>query len=159
MSNLLKRLAVPAVLFLVVLGVRSEAADSWPIVVNGQAKAAIVIPANASAAVHVAAEDLQRYVLLMSGARLPIHEALVDSKPQVFTDTTVILINPAGDGPAESDGSFIVRTERESGRPPTIRITGRGAPGAMYGAYTLLEKLGGKFFHPEEEFIPKTKDL
>ncbi len=136
----------------------SAAAKPWVIAENGKAKAAIVIPKDASAPVRVAADDLQKYVALISGAKLPIHEA-AGSTPLVFTDTTVILINPAGDGLPEPDGSFIIRTERESGRPPTIRITGKGAVGAMYGTYTLIEKLGVRFFHPEQEYVPKSHDL
>lgn len=150
---------VSMMLLCAVLSAASAAEKPWVIAEKGHPRAVIVIPKDSGTAVQIAASEVRKYVELASGARLPIREAEAKNPPVFMDGTTVILINPTGDGIPESDGSFILRTERESGRPPTVRITGRGGVGAMYGAYTFLEKLGVRFFHPEQEYVPKRPDL
>ena len=154
------RAAIWALLLCMTLGAPVQAGSKpWVIVKNGKPRAVIVIPKDAGTPIRIAAGDLQAYVEKMSGARLPIHEAIAAPPLVLPQGTTAILINPAGDGIPESDGSFIIRTERESGRPPTIRLTGRGGVGAMYAAYTFIEKLGVRFFHPEQEYVPNRPNL
>lgn len=137
----------------------SAAEKPWVIAEKGQPRAVIVIPKDAGPAIGIAANELRKYVERISGARLPIMETIGPETPEFPKDTTVILISPVGAGVPETDESFVIRTERKSGLPPMIRLVGRGDIGAMYAVYAFIEKLGVRFFHPEQEWIPKQPDL
>jgi hypothetical protein len=138
------------------VGMCAYASDTpWVIVKGGKPRAVIVISKDAGTPVRIAADDLQSYVEKMSGARLPIREGDASSAK----GTTAILMARVNEGRLVSDESLLIRTERKPGLPPAIVLGGRGDSGVMYATYTFIEKLGVRFFHPEQEYVPKRSDL
>jgi hypothetical protein len=121
---------------------------------KGQSPYRIVIPANAIPSERYAAEELQRYLERISGAKLPI---LTDAEKPVARE--IVLGDNAHLGRARGkidfarlgpDG-FVLR---EEGR--RLIIAGGRPRGTWNGVYTLLEEqLGVRWFTPELEVVPK----
>lgn len=152
----LLRLSILALLC-TMLGAHAQAASKpWVIAKGGKPMAVIVIPKDAGTPIKIAAQDLQGYVARISGAQLPIREG---DAPVTSADTTVIVMARVNDSRLLSDESLLIRTERKPGSAPTIVLGGRGDVGVMYAAYTFIEKLGVRFFHPEQEYVPQHADL
>ena len=114
------------------------------LVENGQSRYRIVISANAIASERYAADELQRYLEKISGAKLPI---VTDAEK--LTDYEILL----GDNtraPRNPDG-FTLRTDRNR-----LVIAGGRPRGTLYGVYALLEeKFGVRWFTPDCEVVPK----
>ncbi|MEO6034637.1 MAG: DUF4838 domain-containing protein [Verrucomicrobiota bacterium] len=121
---------------------------------QGKSKYTIVVPADAIASERYAAEELQRYLEKMSGAKLPIaassqnssaHEIILGDDPRLAR--VGAKIDYAKLGP---DG-FVVRTDGNR-----LFISGGRPRGTLNGVYTLLEEnLGVRWFTPELEKVPK----
>lgn len=117
---------------------------SLDLVVNDISRAAIVVAdARAEAPVRFAAEELRRYIALMSGADLPLRDAA--EGPAVVLAT--------GDVPGGED-AFRMRTE--DGR---LYLTGASPRAVLYAAYALLERLGCTFAVPGEDTVPRCATL
>jgi hypothetical protein len=123
---------------------------------NGQPVALIVVGDNASPSDRFVAGELQRYIELLSGAKLAI------ASPQVMSGQargkSLILVG----GPESNDlvrraanhrqvnfaglkpEGYILRHIRLEGRP-TLVVGGNDESGTMYAAYDLLERLGFVF--------------
>ena len=125
---------------------------------NGSSAFRIIIPTEAIPAERYAAEELQSYLLKISGVKLPI---LTDSEPAsrneiVLGETSrVKTFNESlafgGYGP---DG-FNLLTEKGK-----LFITGGRPRGTLNGVYSLLEeKLGVRWFTPELEHVPKATQV
>lgn len=125
---------------------------------KGKSEYRIVISASAIASERYAADELQRYLERMTGARFPL---ALDSDPASSKEILIgdnarlrklKLQNECAQlGP---DG-FILRTE---GR--TLIIAGGKPRGTLNGVYTFLEdKLGVRWFTPELQRIPPTPRL
>lgn len=120
---------------------------------NGRSPYQIVIASGAIAPERFAAEELQRYLASMTGARLPI---VADSEARhahelVLGAATIPdhAANENGADPPGPDG-FTLRTLGDR-----LTITGAAPRGTLYGVYALLEdKLGVRWFTPDVEFIP-----
>ncbi len=130
------------------LGLGASAAHGLTLVDNGQAKAEIIVRPIASPVERFAAEELQKYLKKMSGAELPIRataaggvRVLVGEQPR-----------PAGQsplfGPDDDAESFVLRTSGDD----TLSLAGNGPRGTLYAVYTLLERLGVRFFAPDFAF-------
>lgn len=125
-------------------------ANAITLVENGQSRYRIVIPANAIASERHAADELQRYLEKISGAKLPIvtdAEKPTDYEILLGNNTHAPRINFAALG---SDG-FTLRTHRDR-----LLIAGGQPRGTLYGVYALLEeKLGVRWCAPDCEVVPK----
>src|ERR1044071_10172273 len=104
---------------------------------NGQTKYTIVLPANPIPSERYAAEELQRYLERISGAKLPIltdtgplasREILLGDNAHLRTLKQKIDFNKLG-----PDG-FVLRTE--GGK---LVIAGGRPRGTLYGVYALLD--------------------
>jgi hypothetical protein len=121
---------------------------------DGKSLYRIVVPQKAIPSERYAAEELQRYLERISGAKLPI---VTDSEPMGSHEILLgdnahlrklgIQVDFAKLG---TDG-FVLRTFQNH-----LIIAGGRPRGTLYGVYALLEeKLGVRWFTPEVEFVPK----
>jgi hypothetical protein len=121
---------------------------------HGVTRYRIVLPAAAIPAERYAAEELQRYVEKMGGAKIPIvsdaeppvsREILLGSNSHLKKLTAKIDFHKLG-----TDG-FVLRADGNR-----LIIAGGSPRGTLNGVYTLLEeKLGVRWFTPELETVPR----
>ncbi|MFA4029751.1 MAG: hypothetical protein GDYSWBUE_001045 [Candidatus Fervidibacterota bacterium] len=118
----------------------------------------IVIAKDAIPSEQHAAQELQRYIERMSGAKLPI---VTDDQPMQKREIMVgesahtkklrLRVDVKGLG---TDG-FIMQTVGES-----LIIVGGKPRGTLYGVYALLEeKFGVRWFAPDVEYVPKVERI
>ena len=128
------------------------------IVADGKSEFSIVTSENADECIMTAAEELQTYIEKISGAELEIitenqlaegEKAIVLGKTRLEKEITEV--NRAAIGAdgflLYSDGNYLL-------------IAGGDSRGTLYGVYTLLEDyLGVRWFTPELEVVPESKDV
>ncbi|MFO1512445.1 MAG: DUF4838 domain-containing protein [Verrucomicrobiota bacterium] len=134
------------------------ASTDLPLAEKGKSQYRIVLPAQAIPAERYAAEELQRYLEKMSGAKLPIvtdvekpvaREILLGNNSHLATLPAKIDFTKLG-----TDG-FVLRAEGDR-----LIIAGGRPRGTLNGVYTLLEeKLGVRWFTPELEPGPTLEDI
>jgi hypothetical protein len=147
-----------SVVIFIQLLVASSAGAGVTLVDHGTSAYRIVLPAAAIPAERYAAEELQRYLEKISGARLPIvsdgetpgsQEIVLGDNSHQRDQRAKIDIEKLG-----PDG-FVLRTDGER-----LIIAGGRPRGTLNGVYTLLEeKLGVRWFTPIVEVVPKKKDI
>ncbi len=125
---------------------------------KGKSEYRIVIPANAIPSERYAADELQRYLERMTGARFPLalDSDRSTSREILVGDTARLRKLKLQDACAKlgSDG-FIIRTDGRN-----LIIAGGQPRGTLNGVYTFLEdKLGVRWFTPELQRIPPTPRL
>ncbi|MEN6604112.1 MAG: DUF4838 domain-containing protein, partial [Bryobacteraceae bacterium] len=113
---------------------------------NGRSDYTIAVAGNAPAPERRAAEELQRFLAEISGARLPIANQCA-SKRCIQVGSS-FAHRPFG--PEE----YWLRTAGE-----TLIVTGGRPRGTLYGVYTLLDKLGCRWYTTEVSRIPKRPDI
>ena len=124
---------------------------------QGKSTYSICVSESASPSERRGAEELQKFVEEMSGARLPI---ITDAeKPEgdlVLVGNSNLIQKLGLRIPFERLGSegFVLRTEGSH-----VVIMGGRQRGAMYGVYTFLEKLGCRWFARDLSVIPKNPTL
>jgi hypothetical protein len=128
------------------------------LVQQGRSDWRIVIATNAAPAERYAAEELQRYLERISGARLEIssettpvaaHEIVVGKSSRLDG------LKPALDFAKLGSDGFVLRSG--GGR---LVIAGGGPRGTLYGVYALLEdQFGVRWFAPDCELVPKRERL
>jgi len=124
------------------------------LVQNGKSSYSIVIAPDASQSERHGAEELQKFLEEMSGARLPITSQsqrgmlLVGDSPAL--EKLNLRIPFADLGPE----GFVLKTSGQH-----VVIAGGRLRGSMYGVYTFLEKLGCRWFTPEVSRIPKARTI
>lgn len=114
------------------------------LVKGGRSEYSICLAANPSPSERRGADEFQRFVAEMSGARLPVLPRCEGNGPFVRVG------GGEGFGPEE----YRLRT---SGRD--VVIEGGRLRGTMYGVYALLEELGCRWFTPEVSRIPKQSTI
>src|ERR1051325_9464804 len=150
------RIGVIATLLLVA-GLDPTAA-ALTLAAKGKSSYRIVIATNAPASERYAAEELQRYLEKLSGAKLPI---ITDAEPpssrEILLGDNTHLQKPGLKLEAEKLGAegFTLRTDHDR-----VIILGGKPRGTLYGVYALLEeKLGVRWFTPELEVAARTNRL
>ena len=121
---------------------------------QGKSRYRIVVSAVAIPSERYAAEELQRYLERMSGARLPI---VTDAEPMesreilLGDNTRLRKLKWNIDFHKLGTDGFALRTDGKR-----LIIAGGRPRGTLYGVYALLEeKLGVRWFTPEFEVVPK----
>ncbi len=122
----------------------------------------IVVPAGAGSIIDLAAEDAKS-LLARSVWRFGEDAVVISNElPAAAAELVVVLEDPgAADSAFEEleratlgpEGYRIRRADTDAG--PTFVIAGGDANGVQYGLYRLLEILGMRFFHPEQDFVPE----
>lgn len=118
------------------------------IVKDGKSEFSIVTANDADECILTAADELQTYIEKISGAILPcISESELDEG-----EKAIILDNDCTD--AGEDG-FLLSSDEDR-----LLINGSDSRGTLYGVYTLLEEyFGVRWFTPELEAVPESKDI
>lgn len=125
---------------------------------EGRPQMSIVVSAAAPPATRYAAEELQGFLLQMTGAELPL---LTDDAPQ--SDSEILVgdsqhlrnLDLSIDYASLGTEGYILRTHNA-----TLIITGGQPRGTLYGVYGLLEEhLGCRWFTPEVSVIPEAATL
>lgn len=115
---------------------------------NGEARCILVVGPKADPAERHAAEELQKYLGEISGARF---EIAAGKGPRISIGREVDgnLVTPEEYAALGAEG-YLVRVTAGG-----IVVTGNTPRGTLYGAYALLEELGCRWFTPEVARIPK----
>lgn len=127
---------------------------------NGHSQAVIVVAADAPLPEQTAAQELRKYISLMTGEELPVLNT-----PQPAGGN--ILVGDAPEwrqllsGTAEDDqwrgkaDSVIIRVDGDN-----VVLSGNRPRGTLYAVYTLLEKFWGvRWWSPTEEWVPEKATL
>jgi len=127
------------------------------LVEDGQPRATIVVPADASPTVREAAQELSAYLEKMSGAKLPV---VAEGQPATGTRVDVGLTQAARQ---RVPTGFIGDDERvwiETG-PEGATVCGGGDRGTLFAVYRFLETLGCRWLapEPENELVPPRKTI
>ncbi|MCC6157766.1 MAG: hypothetical protein IT350_06905 [Deltaproteobacteria bacterium] len=122
----------------------------------------LVVPENAGSVIDMAARDA-RALLARSAWRLGDEAVVIANElPATAASLIVILEDPNAPDSAftsvelrelGSEAYRIRRSDTELG--PTVVIAGGDAGGVQFGLYRLLEILGMRFFHPEQDHVPE----
>ena len=125
---------------------------------KGRSDWRIVVATNAAPAERYAAEELQRYLERISGARLAI---ATDAEPAAAREIIVgkssrlAGLKPALDFAKLGSDGFVLRSDARR-----IVIAGGSPRGTLYGVYALLEdQFGVRWFAPDCEMVPKRARL
>jgi len=110
------------------------------LVQDGQAQATIVVPDAASPTVQLAADELARYIELISGATLP-----VVTEGEAAQGTTIAV------GPTElPESEGIAIHVGDDG----VLIQGGSDRATVFAVYRFLEELGCRWMAQDQEFVP-----
>jgi hypothetical protein len=154
---LLKTLSV--VWVLLCLGAVAPAAD-LPLVADGKLGATIILPKDAAPAERRAADELRSHLAQMSGVELPViaddqplppHAILLGGKNRHLAGLGVTL-----DPTMLGEEGFVLRSVNDGAH---LVVAGTGRRGTLYGATTLLEKLGVRWFTPSITRAPKRQTV
>ncbi len=128
------------------------------IVEDGESDFSIVTAENADDCIITAAEEMQTYIEKISGARLPVisENQLADgAKAVVIGETELEKKITQVDRTAIGADGFLLYSNGNY-----LLIAGGDSRGTLYGVYTLLEDyLGVRWFTPELEVVPESKDI
>jgi hypothetical protein len=154
-QNLLRTLCL---LSAAVVSFSLSARAALTLAAKGKTDYSIVIATNAIPSERYAAEELQRYLEKMSGAKLPIvTDAARAGSREILLGDNAHLRKLGLKLEADKIGTdgFILRTEHNR-----LIILGDKPRGTLYGVYTLLEEqLGVRWFTPEVETVPQTNRI
>jgi len=134
-----------------------KAAPAFVLVEEGRSPHAIYLPADAPAPVAFAAEELQRYIERISGARLALQKAGESSGPYVVRIGPAKGLSPGDESISVNDTDAFRLVVKEGG----IVLAGVNPRSTLYAAYDLLERLGCRWFLPGEdgEYVPRKTTL
>lgn len=113
---------------------------------NSRASLPIVVPSNADISTLYAAEELSKYLRLITGADFEIQNNAPKSR-------NAIRVGFPYKGEKKLDEIRIFVKEG------SLHITGEGKRGILYATYRLLENVGCGFWAPDNETIPNLKKL
>ena len=132
-------------------------APAFVLVQEGRSPHAIFLPSDAPAPVVFAAEELQRYIERMSGARLQVQKSVESSGPYVLKLGPAKGPLPGGEAVSITDTDAFRTVVKAGG----IVLAGMNPRSTLYAAYGLLERLGCRWFLPGEEgeYVPRKATL
>ena len=131
--------------------------EPLPLVKQGKSTYSICVSETASPSETHAAEELQKFLQEISGARLPMVSEAENPEGDLVLVGNSNLVQKLGLSiPFETLGSegFVLRTKGNH-----IVIVGGRQRGTLYGVYTFLEKLGCRWFTRDLSVIPKKSTL
>jgi hypothetical protein len=125
---------------------------------KGKTDYQIVVPAAALPSERYAAEELQKYLEKITGAKMPIvtDTEKARSKEILLGDNARLRrVEPKLNCEHLATDAFVLRT-----RGKRLIIAGSKPRGTLYGVYALLEEqLGVRWFTPEFEHVPRAAKL
>ncbi len=123
-----------------------SAKGEFVIAENLKAKVPIVISENAPASTVYAAEELSKYLTLITGAKFEIRNSVPDSRQSIKLGFPY-----EGEKKNEEIRIFI--------KNGSLHITGANRRAVLYAVYRLLEDFGCGFWAPDNETVPEIKRL
>jgi len=129
-----------------------DASVAPPLARDGALAFSVVLPADTTPGLDLAAADLLAAAASISGTAAdaqPVRGALADAAHDVVV--CVDLATP--DATIGEQGYALTAGDLGQGRIG-VRVAARTATGAMYGLYHLLADLGVRYLHPEQTFFP-----
>lgn len=130
---------------------QASAATSLVLVADGRSSYSICLSREASPSEKRGAEELQRFLYEMSGARLPIVTDAEEPRGKLILVGESSVLRQLGVSiPPVGPEGFALKVSGQH-----LIIAGGRERGTMYGAYTFLEKLGCRWFTREVSRIPK----
>src|SRR5437667_6671520 len=137
--------------FTVLLGVSGAAAQNLKLAGGGRSAYVIAVHAPAPPPERFAADELQKYIRLISGATLPVVEA-ASGRPSILVGDV------AGSIPALSNrsvDSYAIHIANGN-----VSIAGASPRATLFSAYRFLEKyLGCGWLVPGDDHIPRQAEL
>ncbi len=138
-----------------------SSAGAVTLVENGHPAATIVLPSQPTDIEQRAAGELQKYLEMMSGARLPIKsvDATLKAGDLVFigrqTGTLSYLGHCLNEERLGYDGVALKSS------PHALLILGHKGNGQLFAVYELLKRLGCRFYlpHPDGEVVPQRSTI
>ncbi len=112
------------------------------------------VAADAPEAVQWAAADVRRYLEMM-GREVSL---LGGDAAACTPGRSIVVFAPALGGSGHEEQRFRIREQRCSGAAGAgtlVELSGGGLLGRQYAAYEFLHGIGVRFFHPEEEYVPR----
>ena len=153
-----RRLTGGVVAFLLLLLAPTRLPATLTLASRGVSDYRIVLPDHPIASERYAAEELQRYVELITGARLPIVNAT--STSGVGAREIILGGNSRPEDPRLEPGELGSDGFKLVTRGNRLTIAGGRPRGTLNGVYTFLEEqLGVRWFTPELETVPRTNRL
>ncbi len=135
------------------------------IVENGQPLAAIITSQKPSESATRAASELQHFIEMMSGAKLPIEtDATAPAKNRALLLVGRSKLTDGADIPSGADADFTREGFVLKTRGDKIVLAGnedKGYRGTEYAVYELLERLGCRWYFPGDfgQVVPKQKTI
>lgn len=125
---------------------KAVADNSIPLVQAGKSNYSIFISPAKKANEQRAALLLQKYILQISGATLPVGLVTGEGANAIYIQEDAGIPNPDG---------FTIETKEKN-----IFIRGGSRKGCVYAVVSLLEKyMGCRYYSPSYKFIPSSKDI
>ncbi len=149
------------------LALSCGAGKTYIIAGEGKSSYAVVLPAAPSPSERHAAEELQRFVKLATGAELPVvaeGDSRAQQPPRIFVGFSAAaekLLSGKKTAGTDSlgDEGFLLRTVPAGGGSPDIVIAGGKLRGTMYGVYTFLDRIGFRWYTNRVTRFPEGKVL
>lgn len=125
---------------------------------NGMSRYRIIVPTHATADEDKAATVLQKYLLQISGAALPIvtaNTAPVEYEVLLGQNDRLDELGYNIDFKSLNEDGFTIRTDSSR-----LIIAGGSEKGTLYGVYTFLEKfLGCRMYSSKVKIVPEQKNI
>lgn len=132
-------------------------AGGFSICENGKPASRVIIPKNITKAQAYAAKEFIKYIEKISGVSLPVSETPTGGN-NIFignTEETLKYLKNFNFSSLRKDGIYIKCDGKKN-----LVLTGGQGSGEIYSVYTFLEDyLGVKYYLPDEEYIPQTKNI
>ncbi|MCE5249214.1 DUF4838 domain-containing protein, partial [bacterium] len=161
------RAGFPLMVLTVLFGFSCGSNGLFTLAEKGKSVYVIVLSDAASPSERHAANELQGFIRLASGAELPIvteNDSRSQKSPRIcvgpgkISDALLAKGNPV-DFKALGDEGFILRTVKEGGSRSDVVIAGGKLRGTMYGVYTFLDHLGFRWYTNRITRFPEGKAL
>lgn len=144
-------------LFVIVLSLvfqQSFAQDVFTVVEKGEAKAVIILPAQAEPDETLAASELQEYIKKISDTKINISQNTDVSKKPIFIGKS--LVKNGADAICSDNPAFIIDITSDK-----IYLAGNTPEATLFAVYELLEKLGVRWYWPGDlgTVVPTMKNI
>jgi hypothetical protein len=134
----------------------SMTAPFYPLVTSGQPSATIVTAPASGEIEKFAAEEIATFVQRISEAELPVVQEHGSEAFPIYIGAAARAKLPDFDWVTLGEEGFLLRCDANG-----AYVAGNQELGTLYGVYTLLERLGVRFYMPGEfgEVVPSRSDL
>ncbi len=127
-----------------------EPRDTLRLIEGGKSMAQIVLPSHPGSVEQHAAEELQKYLEQMSGAKLPIHDVTAEDRPNICIGAAAPRTGLDLSETLLGHDGYVVKTAGKD-----ILLAGRKSYSCLYAVYHLLERHLGCGFFEDGDQVPQ----